>query len=621
MDNLIGQNVKNFARLAFCAVLLGLSACYSGFDYSALDLNRDNMSDYLDLAREKKIEPGTVEYALLSSSPGSSEIIRQMDEIDKDIAKQIDALDKLGQKFSGQELERHKQWIHEIKDLANKIPPLTAVADKSYKTAYDLVDFVAKVNSEFLKNLAQYAEKIPPDAKEALALHGENLTKAFKLLYQQSMLLAQSVPQREALDIIAKIDTPLKSMIFNLEKNSRIMAASNIANAKKALVEADQALEGVRKAIAKMTTKDLAHNELKASANRLRALLDNVDTHYVKNVENANVGKAPEEARKLQNQINTAQTDFESALTHFEANDKLKNPSDEKLKPYVEEAFSSATVLAAPISLQINTDRNDLVRLIKDLKENTIIGLKRAEDSRELMKALAIAVDKKIALHHDLKLNKIIAINDESLNTIRHKFGMTDQEFGEYTQAQVEKILKAESSPEHFPNVYIVYADELGKGADIDQIVATLSEGPDKVIVIANNNEKYGKPFIADGLDLASGYYVARAVVKDRYPHDRINEIVEPLVKIFYALSKKSQMNLVSLPSVALSAVQRLRISNKTFVEAAKEALEAVEQALASMKDPIPTQLVNQSGVLGDSLSTVEENMQKDRTYYRSKGY
>lgn len=626
MDKLLVKNLRKSVRLIS---LLGffvafLSNCGSEFDLGVLDLDPNHVVDYIAFGKENKLAPGTREYALLSSGQGSAEITRQLENIMQESARQISAMEAIGQKFDSTNLADHKQWIKELREkFESPIIALIKNATKDFKSAYDFgrkMDTEMRQGSNFYKHLSFWQGKlqsIDPQAAKVFRKHKENLINLYQQLYQQSVILAQAVPQEAAMKEISIIEKVLQDMRSNIEKDPDLVPQTQRSSAKASLRAATEPLIGTQKEIALMTRDKLkVQFSIKNSLIKLGDALNIVQTDYVNRIKMTGKTEALTQAKKQLADAKAALFKLHAINNNYLGNEKLKEPTSPELQNLLKRAFSGSMAFSTPSALELNLSTNDLVKIIDLLKTTNILALKRAEDSAELMKALGLAVDKKLAEHQGLKISGVIGLNEDSLNKIRTDFAMQDHDFDSYVKTRAQKVYDTYSSEAKHPTIFVIFADEFSNGVDVKNIIKIFAQKSHKVIVIADRPEIYSPVrYVTEGLDLGSGYYVARAELKALAPTmNNVDLIIVPLVKIFYGLSRSGQMNLVSLPLALKDTL--LRIQQKPGSE-----IEAIKAALESMKDPIPTYMVKQSGILTDSLTTIEANMKNDRAYYRGRGY
>jgi hypothetical protein len=605
--NIFFKITNKKAQIVFYTLfIIFLGACSSEHDFSFLDFDINHAIDFGALDSDDLLSVGVREYAMLSSEDSTRESTRQLQVLLRDIDKQIYKLEELNAQLSDAR-DEYKQWAKELRDRHES--PLRVLIDRAADSSITIAQLSQRLENEvnnkgsfviFLEKWRLWVQgKDHNFAQGIFAQESEKLKRLFEQLYKQSVVFAQTVPQESALEQIALINHALEDMHTFFEKNpSGTQAERSIKNA-------ETKLSKLRKSIEIMTQKTLVHPSLLPSLADLNSALDQLKNHFVNKVAKSYINQLYNDMRKASGQLL-------SVVNSYAHNEKFK-AAPRELMPLIEEAFSGSLVLATSLALDLQFKRNDLIKLIDLLKENSIVGLKRAEDSRELMKALGFAVGQKIAAKEGLTLSGVVGINDRSLNKVKYDFGLTASEFNAYIITRAQKTFAYYSAKADFPYIYVIFADELSSDVDVKKVIQAYVQSTDKVIVVANKPEDYSAvSYVAEGLSLSSAFYVARAVVKARYPEivDVDTKIV-PLIKIFYGLSTPGKMNLVSLPLAVEELILKI-IQNTDPVKAAIEVLGA-------MKDPIPVHLVKRSGIVSDSLRTIQQEMNKDPTFYLGK--
>jgi hypothetical protein len=364
----------------------------------------------------------------------------------------------------------------------------------------------------------------------------------------------------------------------------------------------------VRGRVAKLTQAPKIQPALKTSLSHFEIALDKLEKDYLGKIPK---GDNRSDALNKFQKIRASVYRLAVIANNIAANESVKNPSDAELKKILEETFTGNLALSTPVALDLELSKNDLVKIIDKLKTHKTLGLKRAEDSGELIKALGLAVGVGLAEERGLPITKVIGLNDDSLNKIKQDFGLANHEFGLYATTRAQKVYERFSSAKQHPNIYVIFADELSSGADLAKIIEIFTQDNNKIIIIADRPEEYSphSTYVAAGLNGVTGYYVARAVAEAMYPNDiNLDQKVEPLVKLFYVQGRAGQMNLVSLPLAVKDTMLRLQQGTKE--------LKAVEETLESLKkEPLELKKLNIPRVLGDSFRKIEVN-KADKNYY-----
>ena len=279
-----------------------------------------------------------------------------------------------------------------------------------------------------------------------------------------------------------------------------------------------------------------------------------------------------------------------------------------------EEAFSGK--VSASIDSANLTEETDLARFIRALSLSKLTGLRADEASEAFINALAVAVVKSVAAGYGLHADNIYGLNYAKLNETKTAFGMSDTAFQKYLKGIAEKIYESTSNKDQFANIYVLFADRFASGANMAQLVAALSQGKGRVIIVANHPSDYhvNVSYQSLGLDLVSALEVASSVLYSLNPKLHAPGLAESLVKLMYGFRKvPEQVNLVSVENSVKDALARLGTTNDP---SETEVVSAVTYALGASKEGYDSNLFAKSSILLDNLKVVEENVRKDQAYY-----
>ncbi len=610
--------LKKNKLVLFWSLNILLAGCKPGIDYSELALDPADIIDYGEKVTSAQIGPGPSAYALIRQGVehgGSAQLEQELTKIAgvlkeiKDLPSTFDGTFNTAQK---KQLDLFLDGIE--KKIAIDIRPKIINASLSAPAAIELqVEMEKNIKSDgyLTTKLEALKKDIPAPAQAKYESAAKILRPGFERIYQLATVFSQSIAQKKAKAELYNLKKALDH-IKEMGKNSSIFGNTRDADdAKLAILSTLNEVEGANKLVAQMTGAAKMKNGLIKAAAALKSSLLGVSGLKARFVDKVTAPyKAP-----VQASFDEASSAVDRIAVIFnDYDERPKSSSDKSLQALNEEAFSGK--VSAGIDSMSLSDETELVRFIKLLSLSKITGLGADEASEAFIQALAVAIVNKIAEVHGLLVDNIYGLNYAKLNETKTTFGMSDTAFRDYLNGIARKGFERTSNKDQNANIYVLFADRFASGANIEELMATFSQGKSRVIMVANRPADYkaNMSFQSLGLDLVSAMQVASSVLHSVNPKLNAPSLAESLVKLMYGFRKTpEQVNLVSVEHMVKAVVARLGGANEP---SETEVLREIKYALAASKEAYDTHLMSNSGVLLDNLKMVEENVKSDPVFY-----
>lgn len=600
--------VQLLLQLGILGVLGMTAGCKSGLNVEDIALDPNQVVNYGAIIDGGGGAAEAVVYGQLMPGTSNERSKLILDNEVGDISRCIENLKNLSDDAN------YKSWVDGFwKTFSGTLPTVNNARTSAASARSLATTFESEVKtSGALEARIKLGEKLVPDnLKGEFNQRVQVCVNGYERLYQTALVLAQSISQKDGLDHLANVENAL-SWLKNNAHNFPTEAERQTALI--AIETASSRIDSVRRFTDGMTQKLKVAAPFNNAVGELQTALNNITTDYVNHVDAAARPAATDhvnDAKAAGTALNALGLSYQGGI------ENLKDTrGDAKLDALIEKAFTGGTsVILGDFSLDQKTQINDLAEL---LGTSSVVIMRNDESSNLVIQALASSVVYGVAAKNGLPdVANVVGPKSELMIKSKNDYGMGNEDFERYATSRAEKIRGQMSQDGNYKNVYVVFADNLvSEGANVAAMVDQFIADKGKVIVVTSNTAAYetkGKYFAARDLDLTEAILVGNAALQEyplKVPTTTVSESVARL-----KVGLGGNMRLADVAPLNRDAAARVQsLSNPTT----SDVRNTVVVAMAAHS--VPTHLVQQSGILIDSLPTVRSKMKSNRSYYVSRG-
>lgn len=599
---------QSMARVAAKCLLLAVSisslaACRAGFDPDKVNLDGIVVNYGKNLENLSKPTAAVI-FGKLSPKAGSEFVGDSFENQVKNVVKSVEQISLLQTEPGAANQQALKLWLDNLANEWVAINKALINASKNAKSALDL----AKALEPLISDGGSLATRKPLVAASIVDLTAFNeqhkiLTESMERLYQLAVLTANTLSQQKVSEESAGIRFGLEKLSAMMQKRGDLFSSTTLRNeARSAIDDAMSDLDAFDRIAGGMTKYGLVEPQLLARYNALQPLLVKVDTDFVSKV----IPAAQSDAQAIQAGIGQANTALGTAVAGYNAIEKSKNATG-NLATLVSDAFLGKVSTVTGAKLSEETDINDLAQA---LANSNVVFVKADDASRALVDALSSSVASNVAQGYGLT----DAINVVGLDTVRlmndrTNFGMDDGQFNAYLKNIGKKIRENGIKEGGQKNVYVVFANDFPKTANVKAMVDELSKDNGKVLVIGDDRAKFSSAaaFKPRGLSASEGLLVAHELLKKEGLKANQLLVSDRIARLFAGYG---DMNLANFDEVVETVASRLKNKDKSDLEIQGEVIKALDEQGIKVTNP--------SAILKDSLAQVQKTVAQNKAYYQT---
>jgi len=620
-----------FFKLFFIGIVLALSACdacRTGLNVSALSLSPDHVIDYAAMVRGGDVGSAILAYAGISS-PLSESKYAFNDEI-----KTIDLS------------------IAEMRNKKNKSGTSIADADAFVQAAGDIepdvMDVKGRVNTAInniaaaralITDLGNYLRKPgggldtkASTAKNTIssANHGEYdrlidiIRDQIGKIYGKTVFIAQAHQQKAAFTEIDTIRKALQDLADGSEKFALVMGV-NRQDVEAFVRDAQSKGRRASESISLMSSPKKVKTEALADVRSLQVSVAALDP----NVVNAIMDPAEKAIMKnLSDMATGSVARLLVVVTDYQPIDDLKFPADPWLEGYIKDAAVTAFVLMlGPVEQKGDTELSTFSKRFQ-FDENKLVFLNEDDSSIDFVLALSALVVNHGSDDFKKPIDGVYGLNGKMLGESIKTYGIPQESVKEYVTSQAQKMKDSTSDDGQKKNLFVVFADELPEGSDIEGIIKALNN-PGRVLIISKRD--LSQIFDPDraakieavsitGFTAAEAFVIAKAKavelndarVKNKQQPLNTSVIASVIIKVMRAFVPE-KMNIANI----ISAVEKLFAEFSSYTDPLEQTVEDRLVYLLAQKYPsISVRSVMNSGILREDIKVVDDNVRQNLAYY-----
>lgn len=615
------QNLRNSCGLflILCLSIVG-SGCKPGVEYADLPLVPEDFIDYGEKIENRLERARSSAYASMQRR-AETDGISQMNSHLVYIAAKLKELKKLPESYPAGTFDQVQEehialFVNELEQkIATEITPKIFGVDKSLSSLESLqrsLEDLLRTNAYLLTRVARLKNLIPKNAHSEYETRIAALKLGFAKIYQLVILYPYERAHQKSYELVSGLKSSLDKLKLLEEKNAIFDNPESAKDAKAALSSAFIHLEEMQVHVGQITSDDLVKGKLIEKTARLKESVSGL-----LGLQRRYVDQVSEDYRTVaQNSLLSAEKIIDELGVLFKAYDEAsKSSSDDDLQKLRKEIFSKK--VPTLFALTTKKDETDLIRFMRVLSQSRVLGLRADAGSESFVQALSAALHTRgIAEFYGLYSDALYALNHVKLNATKTSFGMDNQAFATYVKSIATKGYEKTSRKGQLSAIYVIFADRLAPGVDIQELIKIFSQQKSRVILVANRPTDYkvNASFELSGLDLYSSIEVARAILQNLDPSlidDNVHEIV---AKSMFAFKKSSnRLNLLSVENLVKDVA--LRLANKPR-PTEQEILGEVQNALMANSEDFEHAYLTSSKLVADSVERVIANVEKDPSFY-----
>ncbi len=607
---IMAKIMKNLKIYLFWPLLVGgllsaLGGCRSGINYDNIPLNAQHLIDFGHKLKKGEIGAGSIAYGLTQlGEPGVGTGAGNI--LVPDLESIAQGLKALGE-ISYTDIEEYNRFKTYIDDLSSMIRTKADAAISSPAGAVELYTELATAHllptlGESLNNrIVALAKEVPLESKVLYDQNAKKITDSVEQIYQFSVVLSQSLAQREAVKKISLIKKALATLSNKINSQAGLIIGTqaDLDAARSELSKAIYRFENAEKEVGKMTSLSKVRTHLLDYTNNLAAL----KTSYIDKTD------TEDSARTLYDEAEEAREEFSNKIIAYR--EDIKDLPFAGLEESTRRAFGKVALVSSSISVNEETDLMKLIRLLST--KQVVLAL--LDD--DFINALAVAVSSRGTESFGLPAANLWAFDSVSLNAAKSDFGMSDTDFREYSGSQSSKGYQMTSDNNKYSNLYLIYADRIASGFDVNDIIKKLPSKSKAIVVTAHPSSYPGySSFVPSGLDVAAAFHVVRAVISEVNPNLDSAFMAEFMAKVMPAFRRSPTQT--SLHNIIIATKNSVAYLAGRPTPSKDDAEQAIIDSLSALPlNPYGELfLIKNTTIKVSEMSTVALNLKLNPNYY-----
>ncbi len=601
--------------LSVTALVLTLVGCKGGFDVDLLPLDKSLVVNYGEDVTSGRAAVENVVYGQLMPGSGQERTAQVFTSETKDLSRCVMRMRGMlnDYDFDTTQETNFKAWADKLQNMLAGVSPDVQNSRKSTAAARVLagkMEAIVKTGGTLEVEMTDGKTFVPDSAKGEFDKIAKDCTESYDRVYQTSLVLAQTIAQKDALEKLGTVESALRTLTENLESRKVFTTAADLQAGYAAVKSASSKAQSVHTFIDGMARKGRVGPGLSSAIGDLRVSLTGVTNDYV---AKAAVALKPE-ATQLNGDAISAANALDTIATQYRAGveDLKDTKADVKLDALTSAAFTSGiSIVLGNNSLDHETEVNSLSRRLGSA--GTVV-MKQDGSSLPLVESLASGVVYGVAGNYGLgDVDNVWGLRADLLIKAKTDFGMNQADYSTYTKSRAKKIRESLAKNGNGKNVYVVFADSLiTEGADVGGIIDEFAVDNGKVLVITTEPERYlakGEYLATGELDMSAAILAGNAILQKANLPVPAQEVSEKVVRLAAGLRGSLRIGDLA-PMMRDAGLQVASLKNPSSADVDSRILNA----LASHN--VPIHFADSSGVLRDSLSTVRSNLSRNRNFY-----